>query len=132
MPGEAGAFDARREIPHAGEDRQAAEMIGRRFRVQLSRDHAMKLIEERLGVLLGLAFDALRHHTRRRFRDRASLSFKADVFDDLVFEQHIDAQLIAAQRVIAFGCTVSTIELMKISRLLVVVEDDLLVQLAQF
>jgi len=48
----------------------------------------------------------------------------------IAFDVKIDVKLIAAQRVVAVSPAVRIFELMKIARLLVVIEDDLLIKLA--
>src|SRR3982750_1533005 len=127
MPREAGAFDARRKLAYAGEDRQTSQVMRLRLFVKLTRHHPMKLIEEHLGLLFTLPLDALRHHARRCFRDGATTALKTDGFPGFIFNLHVDHQLVAAQRVEAFGSAVSRLQLMKVARLLVVIENDLLV-----
>ncbi len=130
MPRQAGAFDARWKVAHARKDRQATQMMRRCFFIQLARHHPVKLIEKSFGVLPGFSLNGLRHHARRRLRDGAARAFKADVTDDFIFKLHVDRQLIAAERIVSFGAPVSRFQFMEITRLLVVIENDLLVKLA--
>src|SRR5947209_14301288 len=121
MPRKACAFYARRKLANACEDRQTSKMIRRSLFVQLARHHAMKFIEERLSFPFGLALNALRHHARRSLRDSAARAFKANVLDDAILHLHVNRELIAAQRVVAFGSTIRRLKLTKVSRLLVVI-----------
>ena len=132
VPREAGAFDARRKLAHAREDFQATQLVRRLLFVQLAEHHAMKFIEQGLDFRVRLALYALRHHARRRFRDRAARSFKAHVLDHIVFDEQIHSQLIAAEWIDALGRAVRRFKALEVARLLVVVEDDLLVKFAQF
>ena len=130
--GKSGAFDAYRKLADSGKDIQVAETVLFCFLVELARHHRMKFLKQVLGLFFALAFDGLRHHARRGFRDRTARAFKPNFFHELVFEIQIDSQLIAAEWIVAFSRVIRGFELAKISRLLVMVEDYLLVKFAQF
>ena len=130
VPGEGGAFDAHRKLAHASEDLQVAETVFLCLLIQLTHNHRVKFLEKVLNLLFALPFDGLRHHARGCFRDRAARSFKPDFLHRIVFEIDVDSQLIAAEWIVAFRAVISRFELPKVSRLLVMVEDYLLVEFA--
>jgi hypothetical protein len=132
VPGKARAFDARGKVAHPGENRQTAQMVRRRFLIQFARHHPVKLVKERFRFLFALALDALRHHAGGGLRDGATGALEADIFDNFVFQLQIDRQLVAAERVIALGGAVGRFKPPKVTRLLVMIQNDLLVKLAQF
>jgi hypothetical protein len=85
-----------------------------------------------LRLLARLPLDGLRHHARRRLRDGAARPDETQIAHHAVVHQHVDGELVAAQRVEPFGDAVRAFQLLKVARLLVVVEDDLLIKLTQF
>jgi len=71
------------------------------------------------------------HHRRRRFRDRASRSLEAGVFDRAVLDLQVERQPIPAERVVALGVPVGGFNRAEVARPAVVVEDDLLIELPE-
>src|ERR1044072_5840843 len=132
VPCEGGAFDAHRKLAHTGEDLQIAETVFLGLLIQLTRHHRVKFLKKVLSFCFALPFDGLRHHARGCFRDRAPGAFESDFLHRIVFEIKIDSQLIAAEWIEAFSAVISSFELAEVSRLLVMVEDYLLVEFAQF
>ena len=130
VPGEGGAFDAHRKLADAREDLQIAETVFVGFFIELAGNHRVELVKQVLSLFFTLAFDGLRHHARRCLRDRAARAFKPDFFDRIVFEIQVDSQLIAAEWIEAFSGVIGRFELAKVSRLLVMVEDYLLIEFA--
>ena len=130
MPGEGGAFDAHRKFAYAGEDLQVAETVFLCLFIQLTHHHRVKLLKQVLSFFLALSFYGLRHHARGGLRDRAAGAFKPDFLHRVVLEIELDSQLIAAEWVEAFGAVIGRFELAEVSRLLVMVEDYLLVEFA--
>src|SRR5207249_10410164 len=61
VPRQACALHANRELADAGEDRQLAQRRGVDRVSWSARHHAMELLEELMGLRLGLAFDGVRH-----------------------------------------------------------------------
>ena len=55
---------------------------------------------------------------------------ETDILDGVIFKLQVEGQLIPAQRIETFGSVIRSFQLMKIARLLVVIEDDCLVKLA--
>src|ERR1041385_529173 len=102
------------------------------FFVEFAGCHAVKFVEEHLSLGFGLSLHGLCHHAGRSFGNRAARAFEAHFLHLIAFNMKINIQLIAAQRVIAFSLPVCIFQLVKIARLLVVVEDDLLIKLGQF
>src|SRR5881409_381629 len=128
MPGERRTFHSRRKFAHTGEYFELAEASLRRRRI--SGHQAMEPLEQRFGLLLGLALDTLRQHRRGSGGNRTSRAFEARVLDHAAFQLQIKRQSIATQRVETFRLPVSPVERAKVSRLPVVVEDDLLIEIA--
>jgi hypothetical protein len=90
-------------------------------------NHSMKLVEQSLRFLLRFSFDALCHHAGGGLGDSTTRTLETDVFNHFIFEVEINGQLIATERVMALGRAICRLELTEVSRLLVVIEDDLLV-----
>ena len=130
VPGQGGAFDAHGKLADAGEDLQVPETIFLCLFIELACDHRVKLLEQTLSLLFALPFHGLRHHACRRFRDRATRALEPDFLHRAVFEIQVDSQLIAAEWIVAFSAVISRFEPPEVSRLLVMVEDYLLVEFA--
>ena len=90
----------------------------------------MKLGEQLLGLLLALSLQRLGHHAGSSFGDRAPRAFETYFLHRIVFQIEINSQLIAAEWIKPLSRVVGCLELAKVSRLLVMVEDDLLVEFA--
>src|SRR5258705_377950 len=72
--------------------------------------------------------------TLRGFRDRAPRALrhlKSDIADGIAvdLDEHLDA--VAAQRIVALGAAIRRLQPLEVPRIAVVIEDDLLVELAQ-
>jgi hypothetical protein len=130
VPRQRGAFHANRKLAHAREYLEVAEIIRRGVFIQFAGHHAMKLAEEFLRLLLAFSLHCLSHHAGSGFRDRAPGAFKANFLDGVVFQIQIDGQLIAAEWIEALGRVVGRLQLAKVPRLLIVIENDLLVEFA--
>src|SRR5438552_17322759 len=91
----------------------------------------MKLFKDLLRLCPALALDALRHHRRRCLRNSAPRALKRHIADGVAVDLQIDREMISAQRVIPLGLLVGIGQLAVISRLLAVLQDDLLVEVAQ-
>src|SRR6266705_3381129 len=127
VPGQRRAFYAHRKLAHTGKDLQTTKLIGLCLFIELARHHAMKFIEEHFHFLLALSLHRLRHHAGRSFRNGTTGTFKTYIFDLIVLNVEVDVELVTAQWIVAFSPAVRILELMKIPRLLVVIEDDLLI-----
>src|SRR5215813_13529 len=132
MPGKARAFYPYREFAHAGKDPQAAQCVWLVLFIELTNDHPVKLIEECFRILLCLALDRNRHHACRRFGDRAPRALKADVLESIVLHLRINGKLIAAEWIRSFCVMAGSLNLMKVTRLLVMVKNNLLIEFAKF
>lgn len=132
MPSQRGAFYTHGKLTHAGEDPEIAELVRRHLFIEVTRDHAMEFLEELFHLGLGLTLDGLGHHARCRLRNRTPRPFEGHVLHSIVLQSQIDSQFIATKRVVAFGAVIGAFELAKVSRLLVVIENDLLIELAEF
>ena len=87
----------------------------------------MELAEQLFCLLLGLSLHRLGHHAGRRFGDRAAGALESYFPDRIVFQIQIDGQLIATQWIEALRLMIRRLKLAKVPRLLVVVENDLLI-----
>src|SRR6202035_582755 len=85
------------------------------------------------GTVLGdgLAFQHLRHQRRRRGRDRAAAPLKADIGDAVAIQRQVDRHPVAAQRVMALREMRRMLDRTEIPWVAAVVEDDVLIELAQ-
>ena len=131
VPAERCAFDARRKFLHAFECFQRAECIGVCTAVYAVH-HRPEIRKNRLRLLDRLSFHRCRHHRTRRFRYRAAGAGETHVFDDLIFKEDIEHDMIAAERVVAFLLAGGRGNRAKIFRRLVMVEYDLLIEIRQF
>ena len=130
VPRQRSALHANRELTHAGEYFQVAKTIIRILFIQFTGDHAVKLGEELLRFLFALALHRLGHHAGSGFGNRTPGAFEAYFLNRFVFQIQIDSQMIAAEWIETLGRVVGRLELAKIPRLLIVIENDLLVELA--
>src|SRR5216684_1304626 len=131
VPGQGRALDAARELAHAGEDGELAE-LGGGAAVPRRRQHVVEPAEELVCLADGLAFEARGHHRGGRLGDGAARALEADIADHARLDVEVDPDLVPAEGVVALRGPVGPVEPPEVARLPVVVEDDLLVQLAQF
>src|ERR1700682_898864 len=130
MPGKAGTLYAHWKLADAGKDLQTPEIVWLGLFIKFTRNHLVELAEERFRLGLCLALDRYGHHARGCFGNSAARSFQADVFQSSVLQRRIHGELIAAERIVTCGSVVRRFQLMKVTRFLVMVEDDLLIELA--
>ena len=130
VPWQGGALNSNRKFTHAGKYFQITETVSFDADIEFAGDHAVKLAEQLFGFLLCLAFDGLRHHAGCGLGDRAARALESYFPDRVIFQIQIDGQLIATQWIETFCRVVSRLEPAKVSRFLIVVENDLLVELA--
>src|SRR5271167_1564954 len=91
----------------------------------------MELAEERPGFDDRLALEHLGHQRGRRSRNRAAATLEADIDDAVAVERQIDRHPVAAQRVVALREMRRLLDRAKVARVAPVIEDDVLVELAQ-
>ena len=128
MPCQRGAFYTYGKFRYSGKHRQLAQL----FRsAAFAGDQCVELCEHLSGFGGGLAFEALRHHGRRRLGDGAALAFKTNIADGAVVHIQIDRKVVAAQRIKAFGFAVRSLGHAKIPRTLAVLQNHFLIQIAQ-
>ena len=127
MPRENRAFHARRKFVHARKHSQLADIA---FDFP-SGDHFVDLLERLLSVGLLFSLEALSEQGRRGLGNAATVADEADVFDNVSFHREVELQLIAAQRIVSLREKAGIGQLMEIARLFAMVEDDLLIQIAQ-
>src|ERR1041384_2865311 len=78
-----------------------------------------------------LSLERLSHDRSRSGRDRAACSFEADVFHNVAVHLDVDLDLVAAQRVVAFGAAIGFGQHAEISRATTVVENQLLIEILE-
>ena len=100
-------------------------------RRRMAGDHLVKAAEELFGFCFGLALQALRHHRGGRFRNGAAGALEADVANRVAFEIEIDGEAVAAERIESLGLVIGAGELAEIARSLAVLEDHVLIEIAQ-
>ena len=109
MPRQDRALHARRQVAHAGEDREPAEVMRPAFDVSslpvaMSRNSWISCS----ASATGLALHRRRHHRRRRLADRARLAFEGDRRRSARPSSFTaSSDVVAAQRIEAFGLVAS-------------------------
>ena len=93
--------------------------------------HLMDQVEQFVNFALVFAFDAFRQQRRRGFRNTAAVAYETDVLDDLIVHGQIELQLVAAKWIVPLRRAGRVGHLMKIARLLAMVENDLLIEIVQ-
>src|SRR5207248_4094875 len=129
MPCERRALHSHREFAHAGESVQLAEIDVRR--PATPSDYVAEALKQRFSLVLGFALDALCQQRCRGGRDRASGALEGRIGDHAVLELDVEGNPIAAQWIESFRFAIRVGQRAKVPRLPVVVEDDLLVEIAQ-
>src|SRR5262249_16815086 len=128
MPGERRAFHARRKLAHTGKNHKLAQVVGvSRF----PHHEVAEALENRLDLLDRFALEALGHDGRRGLRDRAARALEAQILHAPVLDPEVNLHFVAAERVVAVRAAVRVFELLEVTRPLVVVQDRLLVTIAQ-
>src|ERR1700759_3046958 len=129
MPGEGGALDAHRVLADAGEDLELAE-VGRAFRRALG-DQLMETVEGVAGALDGEPLERLGHQRGGRRRDGAPRPLEGDALEAPGLDVQIDGHPVAAEGIVPFRAAVRGGQRTEVAGVPVVVEDDLLIELAQ-
>src|SRR5919106_5180025 len=128
MPREGGAFDADGELAHPGEHGELAQRAG----ISLTAgDQAVEALEQRVRLGHGLALERLGHQRGRGGRDGAPGALERDVLHAVSRDVEEDLQAVAAERIVPHGRAVRIRQGAEIPRPPVVVEDDLLIEVAQ-
>src|SRR5690606_19560812 len=92
----------------------------------------VEAFEQPARLLLGPALEHLGHHRCRGRRDGATATVERRVLDDaLVVDLEEHGQPVAAQRVVAVRLAVGILGMPEVPRPLAVVQDHLLIKLAQ-
>src|SRR6185503_5754607 len=103
-------------------------------RVVPAREHIAERLKHRFRISRRFSFDCLGHERGGRFRDRTPRPLrhlKTDVADRLAVELHVQLNPVTAQRIVAFRLAVGRFNALEIPRAAVVVENDLLIELAE-
>src|SRR6185437_10760273 len=88
-------------------------------------------LEERRGLGQRLALEDLGHERGGGLRDSAAAALEAHILDALAIHGDVDRHLIAAERVVAVREMARLLLRAEIARALAVIEDDVLVEVAQ-
>src|SRR5215471_7911591 len=99
VPGERRALDAHRELAHAGEDAELAEVARGGGRARIARDEAVEALEEALDLGERAALHRLGHQGGRALRDRAAGALEADGAQHAVLDVGEDVDAVAAERI---------------------------------
>src|SRR3954465_6674204 len=91
----------------------------------------MELREQLFRVLDALALQHLGHQRGGRRRNRAAAALEANIGDAVALDREIDRHPVAAERVVAARQMRRTLQGVEIARMPAVIEDDVLIQLAQ-
>ena len=78
------------------------------------------------------ALEAIGHHRRRGLRDRAARADEADVGDHVTVDRHEELEAIAAERIVPFRLVRRAVGHAEVPRTPVVIEDDFLIEVAEF
>jgi hypothetical protein len=137
VPGQGRAFNAHRKLPHAREHVEALQVVRVRavgsvqFVVVLGAE-TVEGVEQPMRVRHAPALEHLGHHRGRGHRDGAAAPFERGVPDDTAVVHHeVDGQRVATDGVVAVGPAGRRLQFMVVPRIFPVVQDHLLIELAQ-
>src|SRR5205085_7397560 len=134
MPRQRCAFDPHREGLDAGQRFEPFDIFFQGFwrYAGLAAGHPrMELRKQRARLRDGLALQDLGHQGGRGGRNRAAAPLEADIGDAVALDREINRDPVAAQRVVAARQMRWMFESAEIARVAPVIEDDVLVELAQ-
>src|SRR5437667_4818954 len=131
VPRQRRALDATGELTHPGEDGELTELRRSPLAGLALGQHCAKPLEDLFGLGHRLALEVGRHHRSRGPGDSATRTLKADVTDELVLSHDLNRHAVTAERVVALRSLGRTRQPPEVPRLPVVIEDDLLIQLAE-
>src|SRR5690606_21166707 len=131
VPGERGALDPHRKLPHAGKDRELAQFVEIGGLLAGCREHRLKASEKPERLDHTVLADGFGHQRCRCLRNRASAAGEPHVADDIGVNAHLDMNPIAAERVVALGLTGRIRQGPEVPRPSIVVENQFLVELGQ-
>src|SRR5580765_1733481 len=130
MPGQSGALYAKRKLGNAGENGKFAQFLS--ISRRMSCHQIVKLGKDAFGFSLGFAFEHLRHHGSRGFRDGAATALEPNVVYGAVCHINIHREMVAAQRIETFRLVVRGLNHAEVLWLLAVLQNYFLVKIAQF
>src|SRR6266481_2578065 len=128
MPGQSRTLYAERKFCNTGKDHQLAHgIIGH----AMACNQVMEAGKDLLGFGFALPFQILRHDGSRGLGDGAAGPLKTNVLNRPVFHVYIDRVMVSAKRIVAFSFVADGIEHPEITRLPVVLLDDVIVKFKQ-
>lgn len=130
VPGEDGAFDAHGEFMHATQGAQAAHRLFV-FASVAGGEHPLELGETTPRLGYGFAFELLGHQRSRGLGNCAARALKTHIADDVIVQFEKDGEVVAAERIVAFGLEVGFRERAEIARIPVVIQNHILVNIVQ-
>src|SRR5215472_13127703 len=134
VPGERGTLDPRRISLDAGQRLEPLHVVGEHRRERglgAARHLGVEALEEGRRLFRRLALQNLRHERGRGLRDGAAASLEAHIVDAAILQRHEHGDAVAAERIVAMRQMAGMLLLAKIPRVLPVVEDDVLIKVAQ-
>ena len=137
MPRQCGAFYPHRELAHTRHDLEAVRLVPElRRHVQrverLVRADGVEHVEQPPRLRLAPPLQELGHHRGGRGRDGAAAALEGHVIETArPVQLDEDMHPVAAERVVALRLAVGVLDAAEIARTAAVVEDHLLVKLAQ-
>lgn len=100
------------------------------LRIEFSKNHFVELFKIDLGVFHRLALEMRRHQGSARLGNRATGTLEADVVNDpFIADGEVDMKIVAAKRVHAVTEMRRVFNFPEVSRLAIMIQNDLLVQL---
>ena len=126
---DASLVDAGRKFPQAGQHGQFAE-VGWACRL-VAGEHGVKTAEQGFGLGDAAAFQRLAHKRGGGGRNGAADTVETDIMDDSVHHLQLQVELVAAQRIEAFGPVAELGQRTEIARPPAVVDDYFLIQIVQ-
>ena len=92
-------------------------------------DHLMDLVEESFDLALGFALNGFREERSGCLGNCVTIADEMDVFDRVAIDAQEHGDVVAAERIVTFGCAVRAFEGPEIARPLAVVKNDLLIKI---
>src|SRR4029078_9212401 len=129
VPGQARTFHPGRIFPNSGKHGQPCREVIRSSGLTVT--HPLEVGEDFAGLLFRLALDHRRHQRGRGLRDGASRTLEAGVGDLVSLELAPHGEGVTAERVVPIRVAVGSFHHPEVARCAVVVQDQVLVELAE-
>jgi hypothetical protein len=127
MPGKSRTFDTHWIFLNAGKYRQFTHCGRIEVRLQAVGRQLLEAFKESFDFRFGLSFKVFGHHGSGSYGNGTSRADKADVFDNIILNLHIDREFISTERIKAIRLPVCALELSAIPRPPVMIEESFLI-----